>query len=170
MNNRKLSNNVRVYHRYLGFFLAGIMAMYAVSGIVMIYRNTDTFKIEKKVEKNLEKDLSAEELGKTLRFRNFKADRVEANKIYFRDGVYDKTSGVASYSQKELPFILKEMTGIHKATTDRPLYYLNIFFGISLLFFVLSAFWMFLPKTPIFRKGMLFTLAGIALTIALLFI
>ncbi|MCM4158197.1 hypothetical protein [Gramella sp. AN32] len=170
MNNRKLSNKVRVYHRYLGFFLSGIMAMYAISGIVMIYRNTDAFKIEEKIEKNVGKDLTSDELGKTLKFRNFKADSEEGTKIYFKDGVYDKTSGIANYSQKELPFILKQMTGIHKATTDRPLYYLNIFFGVSLLFFVLSAFWMFLPKTPIFKKGMLFTLAGILLTIALLFI
>jgi len=53
MNNRKVSNKFRVYHRYLGFFLAGIMAMYAISGIVLIFRNTDSFKIEKIVEKKL---------------------------------------------------------------------------------------------------------------------
>ena len=36
----------RVLHRYLGFFLAGIMMIYAVSGITLIFRNTDTFKQE----------------------------------------------------------------------------------------------------------------------------
>jgi uncharacterized iron-regulated membrane protein len=34
----------RVIHRYLGFFLAGIMALYALSGIVMIFRDTDFLK------------------------------------------------------------------------------------------------------------------------------
>ena len=37
----KLNTTMRVYHRYLGFFLAGIMAVYAISGIVMIFRDTD---------------------------------------------------------------------------------------------------------------------------------
>ena len=31
-----LNNTMRVYHRYLGFFLAGIMSVYAISGIVLI--------------------------------------------------------------------------------------------------------------------------------------
>jgi hypothetical protein len=37
---------MRVYHRYLGFFLAGIMAIYSVSGIIMIFRDTDFLKKE----------------------------------------------------------------------------------------------------------------------------
>ena len=44
LNNRKISNQVRSIHRYLGFFLAGIMFMYAITGITLIFRNTDTFK------------------------------------------------------------------------------------------------------------------------------
>ena len=67
MNNRKISNKFRVYHRYLGFFLAGIMAMYAISGIVLIFRSTDAFKVEKTIEKKVSPDLSAQQLGKTLK-------------------------------------------------------------------------------------------------------
>jgi len=50
------------------------------------------------------------------------------------------------------------------------LYYLNLFFGASLLFFVLSSFWMFTPKMPAFKKGMYFALAGAVLTIVMLFV
>jgi hypothetical protein len=57
------------------------------------------------------------------------------------------------------------MTKMHKATNKQPLYFLNIFFGLSLLFFVASSFWMFLPKTTIFRKGLYFALAGFLLTL-----
>jgi hypothetical protein len=28
---------MRMYHRYLGYFLAGVMAVYAISGIGMIF-------------------------------------------------------------------------------------------------------------------------------------
>ncbi|MFM6914640.1 MAG: hypothetical protein ACKOUQ_07075, partial [Aquirufa sp.] len=64
--------------------------------------------------------------------------------------------------------IVNKMTKLHKATTNDPLFYLNIFFGLSLFFFVISSFWMFLPKTSIFKKAMLFALAGAVLTIVLL--
>ena len=36
-----------VYHRYLGFFLAGIMAVYATSGIIMILQGSDFFEKRK---------------------------------------------------------------------------------------------------------------------------
>jgi len=170
MNNRKISNKFRVYHRYLGFFLAGIMAMYAISGIVLIFRSTDSFKIEKTVEKNVPANLDDEQIGETLRIKNFKVEKTDGDKIYFEQGMLDKNTGVAIYKIKELPVILESMTKLHKANTNKPLYFLNILFGLSLLFFVISAFWMFMPSTKIFRKGIFFTIGGIILTLILLFI
>ena len=170
MNNRKISNKFRVYHRYLGFFLAGIMAMYAISGIVLIFRNTDTFKIEKTIEKKLPQNISHAQIGKTLKIKNFKVERTEGNKIYFEQGEMNKSTGIATYKVKELPVILESFTKLHKANTNRPLYFLNIIFGLCLLFFVISAFWMFMPSTKIFRKGVFFTIGGIILTIILLFV
>lgn len=170
MNNRKLSNKFRIYHRYLGFFLAGIMAMYAISGIVLIFRNTDAFKVEKTIEKKVATDLNEEQLGKTLKIRDFKIEKTEVDKVYFDQGVFDKTTGIATYKVKELPVILESLTKLHKANTNRPLFFLNIIFGLCLLFFVISAFWMFMPSTKIFRKGVFFTIGGILLTLLLLFI
>ncbi len=170
MNNRKISNKVRVYHRYLGFFLAGIMAMYAISGIVLIFRSTDAFKVEKTIEKEVPSNLSEEQLGKTLKIRDFKIETTDADKVYFKQGELDKTTGIATYKVKELPVILESLTKLHKANTNRPLFFLNIIFGLSLLFFVISAFWMFMPSTKIFRKGIFFTIGGILLTLILLFV
>ena len=161
---------MRVYHRYLGFFLAGIMAMYSISGILMIFRNTDFLKVDKIRTTTIPTDTKTEELGRALRIREFKIEREENGIIYFRQGQFDKNTGVATVTVRELPGVLEKFTKIHKATTDSPLFFLNIFFGLSLLFFVLSSFWMFLPRTTIFRKGLYFTLAGIILTLVLLFI
>lgn len=161
---------MRVLHRYLGFFLAGIMAVYAISGVVMIYRNTDFLKQEKQITKVIAANISTQELGNTLKIKGLKVTNEESDMIYFEQGTYNKATGEAKYIIKELPFVLDKMTHLHKATTKDPLYFLNIFFGASLLFFVLSSFWMFLPKTTIFRKGLYFTLAGIVLTLILLFI
>jgi uncharacterized iron-regulated membrane protein len=44
---KSLSIRMRIIHRYLGFFLSGIMAVYALSGIVLIFRDTDFLKQEK---------------------------------------------------------------------------------------------------------------------------
>jgi len=57
MNNRNLSNKVRIIHRYQGFFLAGIMFVYALSGITLIFRDTDYFKKEVLVNETIAKNL-----------------------------------------------------------------------------------------------------------------
>lgn len=161
---------MRIIHRYLGFFLAGIMAVYALSGIVMVFRNTDFLKQEKQHEKTIEANVTATDLSKVMGMKNLKVTKEEGSVIYFNNGSYDKSTGVAQYTTKELPFILGKMTHFHKATTKDPLYWLNIFFGFALLFFVVSAFWMFRPATSVFRKGLYFTLGGIVLTLILLFV
>jgi len=161
---------MRVYHRYLGYFLAGIMAVYAISGIVMIFRDTDLFKKKKQVEQQLAPNLNAADLGKALRIRDLQFESEKGDIAFFKTGNYNKTTGVAIYTVTSLPVVLDKLTRLHKANTKQPLYYLNIFFGVSLLFFVISSYWMFLPKTTIFRKGLYFTLGGLVLTLMLLFV
>ena len=51
MSKSNLNMTMRVFHRYLGFFLAGIMAVYSISGIVLIFRETEFLKSEKTVVK-----------------------------------------------------------------------------------------------------------------------
>ncbi|UZT99939.1 hypothetical protein ODZ84_10400 [Chryseobacterium fluminis] len=58
---------MRITHRYLGYFLAGIMAVYAFSGVLLIYRDTDFLKKEKKYDKVIAKDLTEKQLGKELK-------------------------------------------------------------------------------------------------------
>ena len=153
LNNRKISNRVRSVHRYLGFFLAGIMFMYSLTGITLIFRDSDTFKREVRVEKQLGKNL--EKLPKLKGAKNIN---------------YNKTTGVVNYSQMKSPKILGLMEKIHKAKSSDPLYFFNIFFGLSLLFFVVSSYWMFLPQTAVFKKAIYFTLAGISLAAVMLLI
>ncbi len=102
--------------------------------------------------------------------RNLKIEKEEGDVLKFKQGTYNKATGMANYSTKELPYFLDRITSIHKADSKDPLFFLNVFFGLSLLFFVVSAFWMFLPGTTVFRKGLYFTLAGVVLTLLLIFI
>jgi hypothetical protein len=164
------NQKMRVYHRYLGFFLAGIMAVYAISGTVLIFRNTDFLKKEVVVNQTLEPNLAGNQIGEKLKIKNLKVDKEENGIVYFKEGSYNIASGEASFTKKQLPAILEKMTHLHKATTKDPLFFLNIFFGFSLLFFVISSFWMFIPSSDIFKKGLYFTLGGIVLTLIMLFI
>ncbi len=167
---KSFSSGMRIIHRYLGFFLAGIMAVYALSGIVMIFRDTDFLKKEKQVSKEIKPNAEDKELGQLLGMRDLKIKKTEGDIVYFENGTYNKISGHAEFVRKELPFVMNKLTGLHKARSAEPLFFLNVFFGLSLLFFVISSFWMFMPKTSIFKKGIYFTIAGIVLTIVLLFV
>jgi hypothetical protein len=161
---------MRVWHRYLGFFLAGIMAVYAISGIVLIFRNTDFLKQEKTITKTLKPGLLPEALGKETRIKELKIESESGDLQVFKQGSYNKRTGELVYKVKSLPLLLDKLTKLHKANSDQPLFYLNVFFGLSLLFFVVSSFWMFLPKTTIFKRGIWFALAGLLLTLLLLFL
>lgn len=172
MKPNALNIKMRELHRYLGFFLAGIMAVYAISGILMIFRNTDFLKKEVEIIKTIEPHLSLSEVGSKLRIRDLKIAKEENSTIFFAEnkGYYNKQSGESMVVKEQLPYVLHKMEKLHKATTNSPLFFLNIFFGVSLLFFVISSFWMFLPKTSIFKKGLYFTLAGIVLTLIMVFL
>jgi len=163
-------NRMRIWHRYLGFFLAGIMAVYSLSGIVLIFRDTNFLKQEKQIEKSLAPGLKAEAVGQAIRIRDLKAETETEELLQFKQGTYNKLTGLVIYKVRSLPKGIEKLTQLHKASTKQPLFYLNVFFGVSLFFFVLSSFWMFLPNTTIFKKGLYFTLAGVVLTIVLLVI
>ena len=168
MAKANVNSKLRVYHRYLGYFLAGIMAVYAISGFTMIFRETDFLKSDKQIERQLRPNIKTEDLGRELRMQNFKVVKEEGDIVHFELGTYNKSTGMAKYTSKEWPFFIEKLTSLHKADTKSPLFFLNVFFALSLLFFVISAFWMFLPKTTIFKKGLYFTLAGIVLTVILI--
>lgn len=161
---------MRTIHRYLGFFLAGIMAVYALSGILLIFRDTDFLKQEQTITETVKTNATGEELGELLQMRKLKVLEDNETTIIFENGAYNKQSGQAVFTIKELPLVLDKLTHLHKARSGDPMFFLNVFFGLSLLFFVVSAFWMYMPGTDIFKKGMYYTLGGIILTLVLLFV
>ena len=136
----QLNQQMRIYHRYLGFFLAGIMLIYSLSGILLIFRNTDFLKTEQAVIKNIQPNANEASLKEQLKLKELTIEKEVDGNIYFKNGVYNKTSGVVTLQVKELPKFLKKLTQFHKAKTGDRFFYLNIFFGTSLLFFVISSF------------------------------
>lgn len=164
----KINSKFRVYHRYLGFFLAGIMCVYALSGTIMIFRTTDFLKYEKQVQKELQPNITKEELGRALFIRDFKVLDETDDIIKFSQGNYNKKTGIADYTVKEIPVVLQKLEGLHKATTNSPLFFMNVLFGISLLFFSVSAFFMYARGTKVFRKGVYVAIAGVLFAIIMI--
>lgn len=160
MASAKFHNTFRQYHRWLGFFLAGIMAIYATSGTLLIFRNTDFLKYEQVEERQLAPALDAKTLGSELRLRGFEVLEQNDSTITFKQGTYDKQTGQTTIVKKDYPVVIQHMVKLHKATTNSPLYWLNIFFGITLLFFVISAFLMFLPRVKLYHNGLKIAAAG----------
>ena len=81
MSNRPFSYTARIWHRYLGFFLAGIMAVYAISGIVMVFRNTDFLKHDVVTEREVAAGLDAPAAAKALNLRDDRVEKTEGEMI-----------------------------------------------------------------------------------------
>jgi len=154
---------MRLIHRYLGYFLSGIMAVYAVTGIILVYRADGLMREEVHHHEQFKPRMNEHFLGKTLKMKFFKVEKEDAENLYFKGGTYNKVTGVADYKVMEYPYLLNKMISMHKATTKDPLHYFNVFFGISLFLFVLTSLFMFSPKTKAFRVAMLFVVIGLAM-------
>ena len=167
---RKSQEKFREFHRYLGFFLAGIMAVYALSGIVLTFRNTDTFKTKEMVSMVVEPGLNAETLGSALKTRIRVEKEDELQIVFNGDGTYNRATGETKYTNTKYPVLLEKMNKLHLMNTTNSLFWLAIFFGLALLFFSVSAFFMFNTGAPIYKKGLYFAIAGAALTVVLLLV
>ncbi|MEZ7888229.1 MAG: hypothetical protein QMB79_01270, partial [Cloacibacterium sp.] len=113
---------MRLLHRYIGYFMAGIMAVYAISGVLLIYRDTDFLKKEKKIEKKIETNIPTDKLGKELKIKGFEVKEQKGDLIIFKEGTYNAKTGEAKYTKKELPYVLKKMTELHKSDSKHKFY------------------------------------------------
>ena len=161
---------MRIIHRYLGFFLVGIMSVYAFSGIVLTFRDTSFLKIEKQFEKQLKPNIQPDLLGRELKMRHFKIDDINGDIISFNSGTYNSSTGVVNYTQSQYPRVINNMTKLHKTPSSSGMYWLTTMFGVALLFLAISSLWMFKPKTKIFKQGVFVTAIGLVITIILIYL
>ena len=168
--NKNLSHYMRALHRDIGFFIVGLVVIYAISGITLVYRDTDFLKKETRVETKLSPGIELSELGNALRIRDLKVSGVEGDMIYFDGGSYNKTTGLAISTVKALRFPLNKLTVLHKIPSKNPLHWVIIIFGVLILFMALSSFWMFRKDTKQFRRAIYVAGAGIIFTLLLLFL
>jgi hypothetical protein len=166
---KSITHYMRSLHRDIGYFLIGLTIIYCISGILLIYRETGFLKSEKQIEKQLSANIEPSELGKVLHKRGFEVLKTEGDIIWFENGSYNKATGIATYSDKTLPSFLERFNNLHKGSTKNITHWLSVAFGILLLFLAISSFWMFKPKTKMFRRGLILAGSGLIFALVLLF-
>ena len=167
-NSKAFNYYMRGLHRDIGYFTFGLMVIYALSGMALIYRNTDFLKHEVTVEKQLKPDMSIEDVGKELRIREIKVTKTEGEIVFFQTGSYNKTSGIAVFTSKEVIFPFNKFINFHKAISSKATHWFNLVFGALVLFMAVSSLWMFKPGTKTFRRAIILIASGIVFTAILL--
>ena len=119
---KSLHYYMRILHRDLGYLVFGLVIIYALSGIVLLYCNTDFLKQEAMAERQLKPGLADEKLGREMRLREIRIIKKEGNVVYFQNGTYNKASGMAQFSQKDLIFSFNKFVNFHKAISSNKMY------------------------------------------------
>lgn len=167
---KSINYYMRALHRDIGFFITGLIIIYALSGIVLMYRDTEFLKSETKIEKTLAPNMEPAKIGEALRLKGFAVTKTDGETIFFKEGSYNNATGVATYSFKDIVFPMNKLINLHKAISKNPAHWFNLVFGVLLLFMAISSFWMFKPENKNFRRGIYFAGAGILFVVILFFV
>ncbi|MFX5260797.1 hypothetical protein ABTD18_20010, partial [Acinetobacter baumannii] len=60
---------MRLGHRYVGFFMVGIMLVYSLSGMLLVFRDTDFLKYDNYIQTKVATNLDDKGLAKALKMR-----------------------------------------------------------------------------------------------------
>lgn len=171
--NRSLTYYMRILHRDIGFLMIGLTLVFSLSGILLVYRQTDLLKSDTVVTQTVSSGLAVDEIGKTLRLRKLKIDGDDGRYILFssdpslRDGKYDRESGSVTFVEKRLPSWLSKLNQFHKTGSSDEIHWFIVTYGVLLTFLAVSSFWMFKPSTRQFRRGLAFAAGGFIAAAAL---
>jgi len=168
--NKSLNYYMRTLHRDVGFMVVGFTLIFSISGIILIFRETDFLKTERIVEKTLSPNMESSDVGKALHIRDLKVLKEEGDVIYFQNGNYDKKTGNVNYTSKELPSLFNKLNNIHKSSSKNIIHWFTLVYGVALLFLAISSFWMYKPKTKMFRRGIVFVFVGFVIAATIMFV
>ncbi|VEB24022.1 PepSY-associated TM helix domain-containing protein [Avibacterium volantium] len=158
--NKTTAKWMRILHRYFGFLLLVIMSIYALTGIVLIYRDTNIFKRSVYIEKTISPQLTEQQLGQKLRIKNLLISEKKDDVLYFKQGEYHSKTGEVKYHAMEYPSWLAELNRLHLGNSQYPYSWLTTLFGISLLFFCISSLWLIPGSKKMLKRSLWFILTG----------
>ena len=161
----KLRRIMRALHRDVAFITIGFTLIYALSGILLIYRNTDFLKTEKQFEKTLSSGLDIEQVAKELRVRGLVIQKREGDVVYFRQGSYNERTGEAVYTEKVYPKVIDKAVKLHKINGTHKSHWIAVIYGILLSFMAISSLFMFKFSGKNFRRMVIGVSIGVVLVV-----
>ena len=164
-----LTRIIRALHRDIGFFTIGLVVIYAISGILLIYRDTGLLKTTKQIDKIVPKNIPAQGLSRMLH-KEVRVIKNEGDLVIFQGGTYNKATGQLKYSSEEVIAPFDKFIELHKSASNNAGHIFLTIFGVVLLFMALSSFWMYHSGSPKLRRGLYFAGGGVVFTIALMMI
>lgn len=165
--NGSMNRIMRVLHRDVGFFVIGLAVIYSLSGLLLVYRDTDLMKEEQVIEKTLEPNLAVGDLERMLHLRGLKIEKTEGNLMYFNSGTYNVQTGDVKYTAKALPAWMEKLNQLHKTSSRNLSHYGAVIFGVLLLFLAISSFWMYRAGSSNFKRGLVLTGVGVLAALVL---
>ncbi len=174
MNMRRF---LRKWHRDLGYFITGILLIYAVSGIALNHRkdwNPDYSVVSESIQlkKGEWKTYSSEEIGQLLQQfeaapvykKHFNSDEGVV-KVFVENGmvIFDPTGG-----QAKLELLLKRpvfyhINKLHMAATLKAWVWVSDVLAAILIFVALSGLFILKGRNGLTGRGLWLTLLGILL-------
>ncbi|WP_430817728.1 hypothetical protein [Carboxylicivirga sp. RSCT41] len=175
MNKKATSKNsvtkiMRKLHRDIGFLMIGLTLVYGVSGIILLYRDTEIFTIKKEYTETIKPGTPAGELGAALELRRLRVIEERNDTIFFNYGYYCQSSGEAVYTITTYPDFIWTINSFHKLKSRFTSHWFATVYGILLLFLALSSLWMYKPSTKKFKRGLVLTAIGLVIAAMALYI
>lgn len=161
---------MRKLHRDIGFLMVGFIIVYSVSGIVLTYRTTNFMKHDIVVERTLSPGLDPAALGMELRVRDLQVNETRGDTIFFNNGSYNVSTGIAMITVKDVVSPVNKFINIHKSANNSPKHLVNIVVGVMLLFLAISSFWMFKRGSKMFRRIIILSVIGIIIAFLITFL
>lgn len=152
---------MQILHRDIGYFLVGIISVYALSGTLLIFRMSDFMKHDVEMERSLTPGLSMEELAREMRLPNLNNATVEGDMVYFQNGSYNSSTGEAVTIRRDLIFPFNKFSSFHRSGGTGIIKYITGLCGLMLFFLAVSSFWMYKKGSKKFWRGIILASTGI---------
>ena len=168
MAKKPINQIMRSLHRDIAYITIGFTIVYALSGMLLVYRNTDFLKYEKQFDQTLTTGITAENLARELKIRNLKVEKEADGILYFKDGTYNSLTGKAEYSRKVYPKFIDKMVSLHKVNGNNKMHWLSTAYGGLLFFLAFSSLFMYKKGTRLRRRSIITISFSVVIIVAVI--
>lgn len=186
LSTKALHKFSRILHKDLSFFFAGMVLIYAISGLVMNHRgainpyydvklisftikNIDSLKKEKATEASVKNVLK--DLGETDNYTHSYFQEDQLLKIFLKGGsnvVINTNNGEAQYEKVNKKILIGSMAKLHYNPQKWWTYFSDAF-AIGLIIIVITGFTMMKSKQLIWSRAFIEVILGIIIPLCFIF-